>query len=73
MGHMEDKMEKGLIFKEIKTGNLFEAYLIDHKSGRVGGYKIFAAFGESNPFRIFGFDDVKFHNVHEPPTEEPLA
>lgn len=51
-----------MIFQVTKgqnKGEIFEAYEINNETGKIGGYKIWSTFGESNGYREFDLTDVQ--------------
>ena len=63
-------MNNAVIFKVRDSGEIFEAYEIDHVSKKIGGYKIFNGYGESNPFRVLKMDKVEVYHVKNTEPEE---
>lgn len=55
--------------KEVKNtifmakDGVYEAYEIDYKNQKIGGYKLFTGHGESNSFRTFNIVDVQMKNL----------
>ena len=52
------KKLKITIFKDKKTGIIYEAYIIDNNHNLISGYKLFNGNYENNPFKIFSMSDV---------------
>ena len=56
---------KGIVFTTYQAKGIFEAYEIDYCQRKIGGYKIFPSYGQSNPYRTFDLDECILHNMRK--------
>jgi hypothetical protein len=57
------KRIKATVF--LAEGKVYEAYDIDRRRGKIGGYKLFPAYGQSNPYREFDIAHVEIRELRK--------